>query len=115
MLGALNLFSAEPVALERGDLETAQALADVASIGLIHNQAVYESNVVAEQLEQALNSRIATEQAKGIIAEGASCNMDEAFARLRRFARTDQRPLSEVAQEVIDGTLRPEQIVGAGR
>lgn len=110
VLGALNLFRAEPVALTRVDCATAQALADVATIALLQSRAIHDSRVVSEHLQEALESRIAVEQAKGIIAERLGCGMDEAFARLRRFARTGQRRLSDVAQEVVDGTLRPEEI-----
>lgn len=109
-LGAMNLFCAEPVMLERSDLVVGQALADVATIALLQHRAADDAHVVTNQLEAALQSRIVIEQAKGIIAERAQCDMDVAFARLRRFARTRQRRLSEVAHEVVDGTLRPEEI-----
>jgi GAF domain-containing protein len=110
VLGALNLFSVEPVMLNRSDTAAAQALADVATIALLQNRALTESHRLSEQLEEALNSRVAIEQAKGIIAERFSCGMDEAFSRLRRFARSGQRRLSEVARDVVEGTLSPEEI-----
>lgn len=110
VLGALNLFRTEPVMPSRSDMATAQALADVATIALLQNRAITESNEVNEQLGQALNSRIAIEQAKGVIAERLSCGVDEAFTRLRRFSRSGQRRLSEVAREVVEGGLTPEEI-----
>lgn len=110
VLGALNLFRDEPVMLGRSDMATAQALADVATIALLQSRALAETRELNEQLEQALNSRVAIEQAKGVIAERLGCGVDEAFSRLRRFARSNQRGLSIVAQEVVDGTLSAQEI-----
>jgi len=115
VLGALNLFRTTPGTLRRSDIATAQALADVATISLLQSRAVHDNQVVAEQLEEALNSRIAIEQAKGILAARLDVSMDEAFSRLRRFARTGQSRLTDVAQQVIDGTLRPGDVMVSTR
>lgn len=112
VLGALNLFRTEPVGLSRADLVTAQAFADVATIVLLQSRAVHDSQMIADQLQEALQSRIAIEQAKGVLAQALGLEMDQAFARLRRFARSGGRRLAEVAQEVVDGTIAPELITG---
>jgi GAF domain-containing protein len=109
-LGALNLFRAEPGNLARPDVTTAQALADMATIAILQHQAASESRAVTQQLRSALDSRIAIEQAKGVIAERAGVDMSEAFARLRSYARSHQRLLAEVAQEVVDGKLSSASI-----
>ena len=64
--------------------------------------------MVAEQLEEALNTRVAIEQAKGIIAERLGCTTDQAFTRLRLRAQSDARRLGDIAQDVIDGKLRTD-------
>ena len=61
--------------------------------------------VWSEQLHLALNSRIAIEQAKGVLAEQGRVDMDAAFVRLRAYARRTQRMLSDVAQDVVNGAL----------
>ena len=104
-LGALNLFRGEPGRLTRADVTTAQALADVATIAILQHRAASEARALTEQLRAALDSRVAIEQAKGVIAERAGVDMAEAFARMRRYARGNRRLLSDVAQEVVDGTL----------
>jgi len=110
-LGALNLFRAEPGGLTQADTTAAQALADVATIALLQHRAAREAQGVSEQLRGALDSRIAIEQAKGVIAERAGVGMAEAFDRLRSYARGNQRLLADVAQDVVDGTL-PSGVLG---
>lgn len=110
-LGALNLFRTEPGRLARADVTTAQALADIATIAILQHQAAREAQALAEQLRAALDSRIAIEQAKGVIAERAGVDMSEAFSRLRRYARSNQRRLADVAQDVVDGTLSSAALV----
>jgi GAF domain-containing protein len=102
-IGALNLFSAAP-GLTRADTQIAQALADVATIGLLQQRAHREADTVVTQLQTALNSRVLIEQAKGILAERLDLPMDEAFSTLRRHARAHHRHLSELAHAVVTGT-----------
>jgi len=89
----------------KADVTTAQALADIATIAILQHQAAREAQALAEQLRVALDSRIAIEQAKGVLAERVGVEMSEAFTRMRRYARTNKRLLSEVALEIVDGTL----------
>ena len=106
-LGTLALFGAESRPMPAADVATAQAFADVATIAILQAEAVREARAVADQLRVALHSRIAIEQAKGVIAARVGIDTAEAFARLRRHARANRRMLTEVAQAVVDGTLPP--------
>ncbi len=105
VLGALNLFRDEPGGLGEQDVAVGQALADAATIALLQYRAVDEAHTVAEQLQGALQTRVVIEQAKGVLAERAEIGTEEAFSRLRRYARSHQRRLAEVAGEVVGGTL----------
>jgi GAF domain-containing protein len=108
VIGTLNIFmeSMESQAiLTDEDLELCQALADVATIAILQNQAAAEAQTVNGQLQRALDSRIAIEQAKGILAERSHIDMAQAFAELRHFARNNNRRLSEVAAAVVMGKL----------
>ena len=104
-VGAFNLFSAEAGALDAETTELGQALADVATIGILHERAVRRHEVVTEQLQVALNSRIAIEQAKGVLAERLHLGIDDAFATLRGYARERNLKLAEVARAVAAGEL----------
>jgi len=82
----------------------ANALADVATIGLLQQRAIRSRDILTEQLQNALNSRVLIEQAKGVLAERLHLDLDQAFALLRRAARDRNRRLSELAQAVVDGS-----------
>jgi GAF domain-containing protein len=105
VLGCLNLFLSGPTVLSSQDVALAQAFADVASIAIVQDQVTRKAAMREGQLQRALDSRIAIEQAKGMIAERARVDMDQAFLRLRSFARNSNRGLSEVADSLVSGTL----------
>jgi ANTAR domain/GAF domain len=102
VIGALNLFRAAPGLLDPEDLRIGQALADVATIGLLHERNLRRSETVAEQLQGALTSRIIIEQAKGKLAERLGTDMDEAFRLLRAHARGRNQRLTDTARYLID-------------
>jgi GAF domain-containing protein len=107
-IGALNMFRAEPGPFDELDIAAAQALADVAAIGILQQRALAEAKLRAEQLQHALNSRVVIEQAKGVIAERLGIDPEEAFERLRRHARNNQRRLHDSARMVVEGKVMPD-------
>jgi transcriptional regulator with GAF, ATPase, and Fis domain len=102
VIGALNLFRAAPGPLDPADLRVGQALADIATIGLLQERNVRRSETLAEQLQGALNSRVVIEQAKGKLAERLGTDMDHAFAMLRDYARNSNQRLTDVARSFVD-------------
>ena len=105
VVGALNLFQIQPGEMPPADIAVAQALADVATIAILQHRAAQEAQTLNEQLNQALNTRIAIEQAKGMVAERLGLELDAAFATLRNHARNHNLRLADVAKEVIVGQL----------
>jgi GAF domain-containing protein len=105
VIGALNLFADKPRGIAESDIVAAQAFADVATIAILQHRASVDAQILSEQLSHALNSRILIEQAKGMLSERANLNMDEAFSRLRDYARRHNMLLAAVAQDFIDGTV----------
>ena len=104
-IGALNLFRTETGELAEQDRLTAQALADVATIGVLQERAVRDGAGVDERLQFALSSRVVIEQAKGVLAQSRGISMEEAFTLLRTYARTNRLLLSRVAQGLVEQTL----------
>jgi GAF domain-containing protein len=106
VIGTLNLFRTAPDGLTPAVTVAATALVDVATIGILQERAVRHQEVVAGQLQRALNSRVTIEQAKGVLAERLQVTPDEAFVTLRGYARNHNHPLTELARDVIRGTVR---------
>jgi GAF domain-containing protein len=115
VIGALNLFSTSPGALGAADVGVAQAMADIATIGILQARALDDARAVTAQLEGALESRIAIEQAKGIIAERKGISVDAAFALLRGYVRRNQLRLHDTAQGIIHGSFRLDMLTEVPR
>jgi GAF domain-containing protein len=105
VIGAINLFARTSAPLSEDDVAVGQAMADIATIGLLQERAGHEKHVLAEQLQAALNSRVMIEQAKGVLAERAQTSPDDAFVIMRAHARNQNRRLTDVAAGLLDGTL----------
>lgn len=104
-IGALNMFHDAERSTHPVDQRLAQALADVATIGVLQRRSTHRSTMLAEQLQHALNSRVVIEQAKGVLAERNSMGMDAAFAAIRQHARSHNIKLTDVALAVVRGDL----------
>jgi GAF domain-containing protein len=117
VIGALNFFDTDPGALDAGKLRVGQALADVATIGLLQHRAISQRDALTEQLQTALNSRVLIEQAKGMVAERLHLDLAEAFALLRNSARSHNRRLSDLAQAIVDGSeqIQPARVTDRTR
>ncbi|MDQ1394032.1 MAG: hypothetical protein QOF30_3009 [Acidimicrobiaceae bacterium] len=105
IVGTLNLFMAEARPLSAADIAVAQALAHAASIAILQDHAARDTRTTVGQFQHALNSRVAIEQAKGVLSERAGITMDEAFARLRAHARSRNLKLSSLARTLAERTL----------
>ncbi|GAA4681454.1 GAF and ANTAR domain-containing protein [Frondihabitans cladoniiphilus] len=104
-LGSLNLFRETPGRLNETDAVAAQALADVATISLLQERALRETDVARDQLQRALDSRIVIEQAKGVVSYQNGVDMDTAFKAIRDHARKNRERLSDVAARVVSREL----------
>ena len=105
VLGALNLFTVERTELTGDHLAVAQGMADIATISLLHERALRDHVLLAEQLQTALHSRIMIEQAKGVLSARAEISVGEAFSRMRTHARRTGQQLTSVAEAVVTGSL----------
>ena len=105
VIGTMNLFSHHVGALVPEDIAVVQALADVATIGILQERHIRSANLVAEQLQRALDSKILIEQAKGVLATTMNTIMNDGFAIMRAYARDRNLPLRQGAGDVISGRI----------
>jgi GAF domain-containing protein len=105
VIGTLNLFGTAPGTLSAPDLRIARAMADVATIGILHERTLREHEVVQAQLQRAIGSREVIEQAKGVVSHVRSVSIEDAFGIIRAHAVATGERLSDVAQAIVDRTL----------
>jgi GAF domain-containing protein len=115
VVGALNLFGATPGALNDEDLRLAQALADVATVALIQDRAATDRNLVNEQLQNALDSRVILEQAKGVLSYSGDLDMPAAYAALRTYARDHNVKLTELARALVNRAVPAALVIDHAR
>jgi len=114
VLGAMNLFIAEPGGIDPADLPLVQALADIATIGLLQRRTALNAQLHLGQVQHALHSRIVIEQAKGVIAQQAGISVDDAFERLRKHSRNHNRAIHDIALAIIHGELAATSLATEG-
>ena len=62
------------------------------------------------QLQEALDSRVVIEQAKGVLGERFGLEPDQAFQVLRRAARSNRIPLRDLAARVVSTRKTPWEV-----
>jgi transcriptional regulator with GAF, ATPase, and Fis domain len=111
-LGALNLFGNEPNSLSQQDHDLSQAMADVATIGILQERLLREQTDLSTQLRGALTTRISLEQAKGVIAQQAQIDVDDAFTMIRDHARRSNRKIADLAADIVARRLSHQDLQG---
>ena len=103
VIGTMNLFCARGGGLNPGALRVAHALTAVATIAVLLQRVRHDQQRLVEQLQTALTSRVAIEQAKGVLAERWNVDPEQAFVVLRRHARRRNVRLTDLAEAVVSG------------
>jgi GAF domain-containing protein len=101
LIGALNLYSPEPRVWSDQDLAVAKVLADVATSYVVNASKLRQQEQLSEQLQEALESRVVIEQAKGITSQLNSVTLDEAYQRMRSHARNNNASMRVVAEAIV--------------
>ncbi len=105
-LGSLNIYDERARIWPDADVRVARVLADMAVGYVINASQLEQAERTREQLQEALESRIVIEQAKGALANANGITVDDAFGRLRRHARRERLPLRDVATAVVESGLQ---------
>ncbi|MDW3213668.1 MAG: GAF and ANTAR domain-containing protein [Ilumatobacteraceae bacterium] len=104
-IGSVNVYDVTRTWSD-DDLGSAQVLADIAGAYLLHAGHLAEARQLSTQLQDALDSRVIIEQAKGMLSRDHAVTVDRAFEMLRRHARSTNSHLRDVAERIVAGTLR---------
>ena len=113
VIGAMNVFDTSLHEMTLTESNLLRAFADAATIGILQERTVKQQSDLSIQLQGALNSRIAVEQAKGIVAERLKVDMDTAFGMIRNYARNHSTLLSAVADDLVRGSLSAAELASA--
>lgn len=100
-IGTLNLLRTETGTPPASDMIAARAFADVATIGILHERSLRESELLSQQLQYALNSRVVIEQAKGVVSFTNGVPIDESFELIRHYARSHGLTVTDVANRLV--------------
>ena len=114
-MGVLGLLGTTPGRLDESDLFAVQAMADIATIAILQQRTLQQTLITKDQLQTALSTRVAIEQAKGILSERYGVPMDDSFHQLRSYARNHNLRLHEVAQGLINGAITPGALAAPGK
>jgi GAF domain-containing protein len=101
IIGALNLYSPKPREWSDEDITVARVLADVATSYVVNASKLRQQEQLTEQLQEALESRVVIEQAKGITAYKHAVTIEQAYQLMRRHARSNNASLRLVAEAIV--------------
>ena len=100
-VGVVAVFAAEPHPWSEGEREAIVAFTELVALLILNAMEATERGRLAAELQVALDSRVVIEQAKGVLVGRHGLTTRQAFERLRRQARDQRRPLSQVARAVV--------------
>jgi GAF domain-containing protein len=100
-VGVVAVFAAEPHPWTEAEREAIVAFTELVALLVLNAMEATERGRLAAELQVALDSRVVIEQAKGVLVGRHGLTTRQAFERLRRQARDQRRPLSEVARAVV--------------
>jgi len=102
-LGVLDVFRARSGAMSRPELGRALTLADQIVTTLLDGQ---ERTTEVDELDEAFEHRAQLFQAQGMVMVQLGIPLAEALARIRAHAYATDRPLSEVAEDIVARWIR---------
>jgi GAF domain-containing protein len=108
-VGVLDLYRDQPQMLDGQELQHAALLAEMAAVALLNRRSYDDSVAVTDRLQDALDIRIAMEQAKGRISEQAGVDPGVAEKMIYDAAKRGGEAIGSIVARIADGTLRMDQ------
>jgi hypothetical protein len=110
-VGALNFYRATPGPLPEDGIEVGQLFADIATTYLFSARHQDRLTKQIEGLRHAIQESGAVDQAKGVLMHTYDLEDREAFALLRRHARSHRTRVLDVSRAIMDGDLDPVVLI----
>jgi GAF domain-containing protein len=101
VLGGLNLYSETTATYDEAARDQARVFADQLGVAAATVARYAEGYELAKQLQKAMESRAAIEQAKGILMAAQRCSPQAAFEILVRASQNRNRKLRAIALEIV--------------
>jgi hypothetical protein len=105
-LGALNLYCDRPGPLSDDQHADALVMADIVAQALLAIQANAPPGKLAAELEAGADFHYVVHQASGMVAAQLDVKVGQALIRLRAYAFGHDRPLAEVAKDIVARRFR---------
>jgi hypothetical protein len=104
-LGALNIYRSSPGRLSRETVAEALTFADAAMTGLLNAQQRSNESADTPTLDESLDSRFELYQAQGMVKVQLGISLHEAIVRIRAHAFANDRPLGQIADDIVTRKL----------
>lgn len=102
VFGALNIYSHQDDAFNDRAVSLGEVFGSRASVVLLNASRYEEANRLADQLQEALQSRAVIDQAKGILMGREGISADEAFDRLKALSQRSNLKVRELARRLVE-------------
>ena len=99
--GAMNIYALTAYAFTGAHREAAVLLAEQAGVALANSRSYTDAVERIRQLQEALDSRVVIEQAKGVLMGTEGIDADAAFDLLRKRSQHENRKIRAVAEDVV--------------
>ena len=104
VLGALNIYSAQPAVFDQDAIELARTFAGYAAVVIANARLYHSTATLAEDMRRAMETRAVIEQAKGILVAQQHCTPEQAFELLTRLSQATHRKLRDCAADLVTST-----------
>jgi GAF domain-containing protein len=113
VVGVMTLMGTSPRSLTAVQSSIAQSLADIATLGIVHQRNFRKPKSITEQMHHTLDARILVEQAKGELSQAEAITLTEAFTALRHYARINDSSLHETSRRLITREIDSSEVFAA--
>lgn len=103
VLGSMGLYAVAQDAFDEDDVVVAAAAGQVCADTVAAAREIIDARELAEQLEEAMQSRAAIEQAKGILMAVRGVNQDQAFEIIRKSSQDQNIKVRAIAEQIVAG------------